>query len=54
MDFPEYIEKNYDNSILTIKIIPNAKNNEFITVMDNGILKIKIKAIPEKGRANYR
>lgn len=52
MNFPEYIEQNYNNKILSIKIIPNARNNEFITVMDNGVLKIKIAAIPEKWRAN--
>lgn len=52
MNFPEYIEKNYNNNIITIKIIPNARNNEFVTVMDNGVLKIKVAAIPEKGRAN--
>ena len=35
MNFPEYIEQNHNNKILNIKIIPNAKNNEFIAVMDN-------------------
>ena len=52
MNFPEYIEQNYNNKILNIKIIPNAKNSEFITIMYNWVLKIKIAAIPEKWRAN--
>ena len=52
MIFKKYIEENYNNSILNIKIIPNAKNSEFITIMDNWVLKIKIAAIPEKWRAN--
>jgi hypothetical protein len=31
-----------------VKIIPNAKNNEFIDIMANGVIKVKISAIPKK------
>ena len=37
--------------IVKVKITPKSKINKIIN-FDNDILKIKIKAIPEKGRAN--
>lgn len=37
---------------LHIKVIPRAKKTEFITTMSDGTLKIRLKAVPEKGRAN--
>lgn len=37
--------------ILTIKIIPNAGRNEIVG-WENGSLKIRIAAQPEKGKAN--
>ena len=52
MNFPEYIEQNFNNTIFNIKIIPNAKKNEFISIMSNGLIKIKIAATPVKARAN--
>lgn len=36
---------------LAIKIIPNAQNNEIVG-WEEGILKIRINAQPEKGKAN--
>lgn len=37
---------------LQIKVIPRAKKTEFVTTMSDGTLKIRLKAVPEKGRAN--
>jgi len=38
---------------LRIKVIPNAPKNEIVEMMsDHETLKVKIKAIPEKDRAN--
>lgn len=37
---------------LQIKVIPNAPRTELVGVLENGVLKIKLKAPPEKGRAN--
>ncbi len=37
---------------LTIKVIPNAPKTEVVGQMDNGVIKIKICAPPEKGKAN--
>lgn len=38
--------------LLTIKVIPNAPKTEVVGQMDNGVIKIKICAPPEKGKAN--
>lgn len=37
--------------IIPIKVIPNSSKNEIVG-WENDVLKIKIKAIPEKGNAN--
>lgn len=37
---------------LQIKVIPRAKKTEFVARMDDGTLKIRLKAAPEKGQAN--
>lgn len=38
--------------ILPIKVIPRAKKTEFVGRMADDTLKIRLKALPEKGRAN--
>jgi uncharacterized protein (TIGR00251 family) len=37
---------------LDCKVISNSKKSEIIDFLDNGVLKIKINSIREKGRAN--
>ena len=37
---------------LIAKVIPRSPRNEVVGVMDNGTLKLKINAAPEKGKAN--
>lgn len=37
--------------ILTVKVIPRAQKNE-IAGYENGVLKVRLHAIPEKGKAN--
>lgn len=37
---------------LPIKVIPRAKKTEFVGRMADSTLKIRLKAVPEKGRAN--
>ena len=37
---------------LEIKAVPNAPKTEMTGFMENGVLKIKVKAAPEKGKAN--
>ncbi len=38
--------------ILHIKVIPKAKKAEFVERLQDGTLKIRVKAAPEKGKAN--
>lgn len=35
-----------------IKVLPRSKQNEVVGEMDDGTLKVRIKAAPEKGKAN--
>lgn len=37
--------------ILTVKVIPRARKNEIVGY-ENGVLKVRLKAVPEKGEAN--
>ena len=42
-----------DNSeIFKIKVIPKSKKTEIISVMSDGTIKIRLRAIPEKWKAN--
>ena len=38
--------------LLTVKVIPRASRNEVIDASSDGTLKVKVTAIPEKGKAN--
>lgn len=38
--------------VLTLKVIPKASRNEITGILDDGTLKVKVTAAPEKGRAN--
>ena len=37
---------------LTIKAIQNAPRTEIVGLMENGVVRIKVHSIPEKGKAN--
>jgi uncharacterized protein (TIGR00251 family) len=37
---------------LHVKVIPKSSRNEIVGVLDDGTLKLKITAAPEKGKAN--
>ncbi len=37
---------------LSIKVIPRSKKTEYVGTMDDGSLKIRLKAVPEDGKAN--
>jgi uncharacterized protein (TIGR00251 family) len=37
---------------LTIKVLPKSSRNELVGVLEDGTLKVKITAAPEKGKAN--
>ena len=38
--------------VLDIKAVPRSRTAEVSDVMANGVLKVKVTAVPEKGRAN--
>jgi len=38
--------------IINLKIIPNSGKTEIVEQMTDGVWKMRVKAIPEKGKAN--
>ncbi len=38
--------------IIRVKVIPKASKNEVVGLMDDGTWKLKVAAVPEKGKAN--
>ena len=38
--------------MLDVKVIPRARAGEVLELMANGVLKVKVTAVPEKGKAN--
>lgn len=52
MDLKNYVKIDWNKWYLQLKVIPNSKNTEFFCVMDDWTIKIKLKAIPEKWKAN--
>ena len=39
--------------VLEVKVIPRAKKTEVSGFMSDGTLKVKLKAVPEDGKANH-
>ncbi|MBU1992702.1 MAG: DUF167 domain-containing protein [Patescibacteria group bacterium] len=37
---------------LRVKVIPKSQKNEIVEKLEDGTLKIRIKAVPERGKAN--
>jgi uncharacterized protein (TIGR00251 family) len=37
---------------LTVKVVPRASKSEVVGMMDDGSLKVRVAAVPEKGKAN--
>ena len=52
MIFKDIIDSWTNPLILKIKVSPNSKKNELFSVMDNWVFKVRLKAIPEKWKAN--
>lgn len=52
MDLNDYLKIEWNTWFLNIKVIPNAKQTEIWWIMSDWILKIRIKSIPEKWKAN--
>lgn len=53
MNLADYLKfDEYNKAYFKVKITPKQPKNEFFSVMDDGTLKLRIKAIPEKWKAN--
>lgn len=37
---------------LSVKVVPRASKSEIVGQMEDGTLKVRVAAVPEKGRAN--
>jgi uncharacterized protein len=46
LDYLKFDE--YNNAYIRVKITPKRAKNEFFAVLEDGTLKVRIKAIPEK------
>lgn len=49
--FPHSLHTN-DKTYLRIKVTTKQPKTEYLSTLDDGTIKIRIKAVPEKGRAN--
>ena len=52
MNLLEYVKFNNKICLLKVKITPNSSKNEFFWILENWVLKIRIKWIPEKWKVN--
>jgi uncharacterized protein (TIGR00251 family) len=44
--------KNERTLIFDLKVIPKAARSEVVGLLEDGVLKVKVAAVPEKGKAN--
>jgi uncharacterized protein (TIGR00251 family) len=60
LEFEKYIHGKINESkanaenhfYLRVKVLPKSSKNEVVDIMDDETIKIRIKAVPEKGKAN--
>lgn len=52
MNIREYIRLDWNIWLIKVKITPKQPKNDFFSVLDDWTLKIRISAVPEKGKAN--
>lgn len=51
-DIKEIIEYSNNNGYLRIKVLPKSSKSEIVDILDDKTVKIRIKAVPEKWKAN--
>ncbi|MFA6091070.1 MAG: DUF167 domain-containing protein [Candidatus Gracilibacteria bacterium] len=49
--FPPLLKSN-EKTYLRIKVTTKQPKTEYLSTLDDGTIKIRLKAVPEKGRAN--
>lgn len=47
----EFVQQ-HNPDYLRVKVLPKSPKNEVVDIMDDDTVKIRIKAVPEKGKAN--
>jgi len=52
MILKNYIKIINNSTVLKIKVVTNSNKNEFFSIMDNWVFKIRITATPENWKAN--
>lgn len=52
MNIKDYIDIDWNTWLLRVKVSPNSSKNEVFSVLDDKTVKIRIKAVPEKWKAN--
>jgi len=52
MDLKDYIKIDWEFWMLSLKVTANSNKTEFFWVLWNGTLKLRLKSIPEKWKAN--
>ena len=52
MDLNDYIEIKNNVWFLKVKVVPNSSKTEIFNIMENGVVKIRSRWIPEKGAVN--
>lgn len=52
MYLKDFLVPDEKSNLYRFRIIPNAKNTEFVWKMDNWVLKVRIASLPEKWKAN--
>lgn len=52
MDFKKIINLKQNKNVLKIRVIPNSKENWLVELMSNWVIKIKLKQVPKKWKAN--
>lgn len=52
MEIKNYLEINNNKAYLRIKVTPKSPKTELFSVLDDNTLKIRLKAVPEKWKAN--
>ena len=52
MKIIDYIQKDWTSWLCRIKVTPKQPKTEFFSVLDDWTVKIRLKAVPEKWKAN--
>lgn len=52
MEFKDYVKFEWKKCVLKIKVLPNSQETCFVEAMSDWVLKIRLKSVPEKWKAN--